>query len=103
MMYRTIYLLIYYGLLLPGATPAQSKQNLMEWLGAVVHACSATSFVYDLDGNRESSLFHRIKGPHFDWMTAALSSLHKWGAACTRAGRSCAKFYVVSHGGEGSC
>ena len=78
--------LIYYGLLLPGSTAAHSKQNLIQWLDALVYGLSAASLVYDLDGNREHALFHRFKGPNFDKVTAALSSLNAWGAACTRAG-----------------
>ena len=44
---------IYYGLLFPGSTAAHSKQNLIQWLDALVYGLSAASLVYDLDGNRE--------------------------------------------------
>ena len=82
--------------------PAHSRQNLIHWLDTLIYGFSATSLMYDIDGNREHALVHHIKGPNFDRDTAALSSLNLWGAPCTRAGRSCGKFYIIRHGGEGT-
>ena len=88
--------------MLSGVNPAQSKQNLITWLDAIIYRCSATSLELDIDGNREHALFHHIKGPDFDKITGILSGLNAWSAACTNANISCGKFYVVRSGGEGT-
>ena len=90
-------------MLLAGATPAQSKANLAQWLDVTIQGMTKYDTLVYAGANREWGFFHHILLDEFIRITSALSeALSNWGQDCQNNGFSCGRLYFVGGKGHGS-
>ena len=84
--------------ILSGATPANSKINIMLWFDNLVTRHSdVDSLVYDCGGNRLHGCYHHLKQDQHSLIEADLTTHNQWHQQCT-TGNISAGFFVSIEG-----
>ena len=74
---------------LPGATPAASKLNFMQWLDSVIQGLTKRNTLVTYGGIRQYVFFHQLLLSEFMNITSVLSqAVGTWGRDCAANGFS---------------
>ncbi len=91
-----------------GITPAQSLENLYEWLHNVVTSCvkddGALAVVrYGTTQRRMPGFFHQLRQDEHSCMEAKISYFTDWASQCNAANVSAGTYVSVEGAGRGQC
>ena len=87
-----------------GATHAQSRQNLCQWMDNLVVSYSHADCLYiDASSNRVHGAYHKLQQQEHSKVEGKLSQFVTWAAECEAAGYSAGRYLSIEGAGRGAC